>query len=118
VHFYSILCAKRNKLLGDLNRALELAPKDPAMSFIRGKIFKEMGDLNRAIADFTKAIKFSNNSLAPAFSCRGEAYMELREDNKALWDFCQAVKLNPYDTDAYLKRGGVSMRIGRNSAWQ
>ena len=43
--------------LADLNMAVRLAPKDAAAYASRGKAYSEMGDWDRAIADYGRAIE-------------------------------------------------------------
>ena len=59
---------------------------------------------DRAIADFTEAIRLDGNN-AVAYSNRGEAYLQKGDVDNAIADFNQAIRLNPRYAWAYNNRG-------------
>jgi tetratricopeptide (TPR) repeat protein len=69
----------------------------------RGDAYIKKGDYDRAIPDFSEAIR-----LNPSFGYyreRGIAYNEKGEYDKAIQDFSEAIHLNPNDAFAYVYRG-------------
>jgi tetratricopeptide (TPR) repeat protein len=62
------------------------------------------GDNNRAIADFTAALRI-NPDYAKAYRNRGYAYNEKGDYDRAIADFTAALRINPDDADAYNNRG-------------
>lgn len=74
----------------------------------RGNVWKDMGQRDRAIQEYTEAIKF-NPSLAMAYNNRGGVLMQKGQVNHAVQDFNQAIRLDPRNAMAYTNRG---------SAWQ
>lgn len=58
----------------------------------RGFAKSELGDIQGAIADYTKAIG-QDADFALAYSNRGRAYMRLGQKSKALTDFMRAIEL-------------------------
>jgi tetratricopeptide (TPR) repeat protein len=70
----------------------------------RGIAWRAKKNLNRAIADFTQALK-ATPDLARAYNNRGEAYSEKGEPDLAIEDFTRAIDLNPDFAAAYNNRG-------------
>ncbi len=70
----------------------------------RGLAYQEKGEVDRAIANFTTAIKFSPND-ARVYSNRGSAYATKGELDRAIANLSKAIALNPKYADAYNSRG-------------
>jgi len=70
----------------------------------RGLAYQEKGEVDRAVADFTTAIKFSPND-ARVYSNRGSAYATKGELDRAIANLSKAIALNPKYADAYNSRG-------------
>ena len=70
----------------------------------RGNAYDDKGEVDIAIADFTKAIALNPN-YALAYNNRGNAYGRKGDYDRAIADFGRAIKLNPKDADAYNNRG-------------
>lgn len=71
----------------------------------RGIAYREKGEYDRAIADFTQAIKLNPKDVNPYLN-RGVAYEKKREYDLAIADYTQAIKLNskyayPYNNLAW-----------------
>ncbi|MDH5173619.1 MAG: 6-phosphogluconolactonase, partial [Elusimicrobiota bacterium] len=69
------------------------------------------GELDKAIACFTKAIEHAtdyglgNVRLAKAHNNRGMAYKAAGQLKNAIYDFSQSIKYNPYQSSALFNRG-------------
>jgi len=61
-------------------------------------------DYNRAITEFTQAIRLNAN-YAEAFNNRGNAYSAKFDYDLAIADFTQAIRLEPNNAEAYSNRG-------------
>ena len=70
----------------------------------RGIAFKNKGRYNRAITDFTKAIKL-NSKHAYGYHNRGITYSDKGDYNRAIADYDKAIGLNPKYASAYCNRG-------------
>lgn len=70
----------------------------------RGIAFAKKGEINRAIADYDKAIELSPKN-AIAYNNRGYAYNELGQYDRAIADFDQAIDFDPKSSTAYNNRG-------------
>jgi tetratricopeptide (TPR) repeat protein len=83
----------------------------------RGRAYSELGDQQRAIADYTKAMsvkpKFAEDPdryVEPLLG-RGAVYIKLGNYQAALNDFNLAIKRNPDFYDAYLGRATIYIYI-------
>src|SRR5262245_20773111 len=70
----------------------------------RGVAYKDKGDLDRAIADFTEAIRLNPRHVT-ALGNRGAAYSAKDDNDRAIADFNEAIRLDPNFGDAYFNRG-------------
>jgi len=68
-----------------------------------GYEYFEEGNNDRAIADYSQAIKL-NPKYVDAYNNRGLAYMHKQDYDRAIADFNQAIKLAPNDSIAYNNR--------------
>src|SRR3974390_602589 len=72
----------------------------------RGKAYSAKQEYDRAIADYTEALRVDTN-YAGAFSGRGTAFLLKGCLDRAIEDFNRAVRLDPKDAIAFNDRGGV-----------
>jgi tetratricopeptide (TPR) repeat protein len=70
----------------------------------RGIAFRAKGELYRALADYTEAIKL-DPKYDVAYHNRGRAYYFKREYDRAIADYDQALRINPRYRLAYVDRG-------------
>ena len=84
--------------------AAELKAQDADFYLDQGEAWTAKGEYDRAIADFTQALKLDPN-LAEAYIGRGDAWNYKDEYDKAIADFDQALKLDPNLAEAYSGRG-------------
>ena len=76
-----------------------------ALAFVsRGTAYYQKGAFNRAISDFTEAIRLDPKN-AVAFGIRGRAYSKKRNVDEAIADYTEAIRLNPKDDSAFYFRG-------------
>jgi tetratricopeptide (TPR) repeat protein len=89
-----------DKALADLNRALELDPKDAWAYSHRGLVYSHQHQYQRALADSNRAIALDPN-YANAYGRRGSTYIDLGDLEKATADFARNLELVPDDTLAH-----------------
>ncbi|MFH1227874.1 MAG: tetratricopeptide repeat protein [Planctomycetota bacterium] len=110
-----------DQAIANFNKAIELNPKyatayynrglvyqniDRAITFLTklGSAYDDKGDLDQAIADYTKAIELNPN-YANAYHNRGIAYASKEDYQKAITDGEMWLTLTPDDIDAPTMRG-------------
>ncbi|MFZ1990264.1 MAG: tetratricopeptide repeat protein, partial [Alphaproteobacteria bacterium] len=85
----------------------QLDNEDLAVEFYnRGIAYRDKGDYDRAIADYTQAIRLKPD-YAKAFNNRGLAYYNKGDYDRAIADYTQAIRLKPDDADAFFNRGSA-----------
>ncbi len=72
----------------------------------RGNIYREKGEYNKALSDFTEALRLKPYK-AELYATRSNIYTELKEYDKAIADLNYALKLKPDLPGAYLNRGNL-----------
>jgi tetratricopeptide (TPR) repeat protein len=80
----------------------------------RGAGYRIKGEYDRAIADYTQAIKL-NGKFVAAFNNRGVAYDRKGELDRAIQDFDQAIKLKP-SPEAHFNRGNAYLAKSQYAA--
>jgi tetratricopeptide (TPR) repeat protein len=88
-----------------------LKPIDASSYMQRGLKYLKLGDNNKSILDFNKAIEI-DNQYADAYGNRGLAYQALGKDKQAIADFNKAIELNPQDAISYYSLGNVYFVLG------
>lgn len=79
----------------------------------RGVVHAENGDSDKAIADYTEAIRL-DPTLAQAYYSRGNAYVNRGALDKAVADFTGAIRLDPTDAKADWARAYAYKSLGDN----
>ena len=77
----------------------------------RGMTNYEKGEYDKAIADFSEAIKREPDH-ADAYYNRGNAYCYEVDYDKAITDYTKAIALNPTHAEVYYKRGRIYAEDG------
>jgi len=75
----------------------------------RGAAYYDKSDYDRAIADFSEAMKLDPNIVPPSFALaynrRGLAYVEKKDYDSAIADYGEAIKLDSSSAEVYKNRG-------------
>jgi len=96
---------------GRLRQALKLNLDNPALYNARAGIHADMGQTEKAIADYTRGIRLRLDDPVPIRQ-RGALYAGLGRYQEAVDDYNQSVSLKPDYTDAYLDRGYAYGQLG------
>jgi tetratricopeptide (TPR) repeat protein len=77
----------------------------------QGQAAADIGDLNRAIANFSEAIRLDPKN-AIAFFNRGVAYAKKDDFDRAITDYNEAIQLDPKNPRAFFSRGFAYAKKG------
>ena len=96
----------------DFTKAIELRPNNYVYYLWRGRAYQEKKEFIGAIADFTEAIKLDSDSHYGEYD-KFDVKEKLEETRKkkyetillAIDNYTEAIRFNPYNADAYFKRG-------------
>ncbi len=91
------------------SKAVNRTPTQPQPYRLRGNAFKELGDYQAALDDYTRALE-----LAPEaywFNRRGLVYEETRQFELAAADYARAIELDPTWAIAYNNRGYIKLNL-------
>ncbi len=78
----------------------------------RGLAYKRKGQWDRAIADYSEAIRLKSDD-AEVFNNRGNAYFHKGQLDRAIKDYDDAIRLQPDLAEAFSNRGNVYRKKGR-----
>ena len=81
--------------ISEYTKAIEDSPEDMKYKFylLRGKAYKDSGNINSALKDFSTSIMLKPN--IEAYQYRGEIYLEKGRNSSAIKDFTSAIEIRP-----------------------
>jgi tetratricopeptide (TPR) repeat protein len=82
------------------------AGNDAKSWLYQGNAYYNKGDYDRAIADYTGALRIDPN-YASAYNHRGNAYFFKGDYDRAIADYTGALRIDPNDASAYNHRGNA-----------
>jgi tetratricopeptide (TPR) repeat protein len=96
----------------EYTKAIDQSPEDMKFKFyiLRGTAYRDQGDIEAAIKDFSTSIKMHPSY--DAFMYRGQMYFEKGAYNIAEQDFSKAVDINP-SLEAFRLRGITYLVLGK-----
>ena len=103
-----------DRAIAGCTRALEARLPDNIRSAVyvsRGAVFEKKGDSDRAIADFSEAIRINPRS-ADAFFIRANAYSRAGDFDRAIADYNETIRIDPNHAKSYDGRGFAYYRKG------
>jgi tetratricopeptide (TPR) repeat protein len=95
----------------------QAAPSSAEDYFNRGTARYGKGDLDGAIADFTKAIELNPQDAAAYFN-RGSVRDEKGDHDGAITDYNKAIEFNPQVAVSYANRGMAKLEQGKDAEAQ
>ncbi len=100
---------EHDRALADLNRAILIQP-DVSSFIVRGWIWQNKMELDKALADFDEAICLDAQCFE-AYNMRGHAWILKKEYVRAIEDFNEAIRLNSPDKHIKYNRGVTYLKI-------
>ena len=94
---------KSANVLGDLSDAITLAPHNAYLYYNRGNLYAIRRDYQRAIADYSQALKL-NQDLAEAWFNRGLAKIYAKHVDEGIEDLSKAGELGLYQAYSVIKK--------------
>lgn len=108
---------KRGDAFSYYEQALRQAPKEPRIYATRAMfVLDSVGDADRALADISKAFKYSSKAGANLYYDRARIYLAKNDKDHAKEDIDWLIKYFPYVADAYNLRGGIALDDGNQDA--
>ena len=98
------------KYIAVLDEEVSRKPNETALYFERAEFYIELEELEKAMADYDKAISLT--PVADLFNARGGLHMRMGNLDAGLADFERAVQANPADAMAYTNRGAAHSKLG------
>jgi protein O-mannosyl-transferase len=92
-------------------KAIDTNPGASVAYFLRGNYYKDIGEINKAINDYSNALKIDSTD-ADVFNNRGSLFAMTGKNEEALDDLNKAIKLKPAVNDGYFNRGLVKDALG------
>ena len=83
----------------------------------RGLAWQAKGDLDRALADYTEAIRLNPRD-ALAYNNRGLLWREKGDVDRAIADLTDAIRIDPLPHSDIARSGHVNIYANRGLAWQ
>lgn len=105
-------CLEPATALALLDKAIEADPLDPSPYLLRSRALSDLGYLNEAFDDATKAIRISPT--AEAYATRGLICLKQNHPKGAQRDFEYAMKLDSKEPLIYVYRAAGAFLEGRN----
>jgi len=93
--------------------AIQFEQNNPFYYFSRAQLYVEIGDLDKAIKDYTIVTSLDAQN-AGAYLERGHAYNQIGENKKAIADYSESIRLDPENDLAYTNRGYTYYTLGDN----
>ncbi len=95
---------QNDKAIEDMNKAIELHPKNTSALNMRGAFFAKIGRQREAMADVQASLKIDKNNLEGYF-VRGLIYADLGKYEEAIKDFDKVIQMDYTFYKAYYDRG-------------
>jgi tetratricopeptide (TPR) repeat protein len=89
-----------------LSDAIDIAPGDPRLFALRGRLFHLDGQWRKAIRDFDQALALKPDA-ATTLYFRGRARSMIDDLDGAIEDFEGCIKLQPHSADAFCEIGHI-----------
>lgn len=86
--------------IGACSYAIQSAPRDSGLYQNRGYLYQQKGDLERAFADYTKAVELNPRNVE-AHSGLGSVQQLMGDFDRAIASYSKVIELQPNNSDAF-----------------
>jgi tetratricopeptide (TPR) repeat protein len=104
-----------DNMIANASQAIRIDPKFIRAYAIRGWAYSKNRDYDKAIADYTEAIRLRPDDLLSYYRAREWLYANKADLDKAIADCSEVIRLAPEDSNAYYRRAwAYHMKAARN----
>jgi tetratricopeptide (TPR) repeat protein len=104
-----------DNMIANASQSLRIDPKSTRAYGLRGWAYSKNRDYDKAIADYTDAIRLHPDDLPSYYRARAGLYANKADFNKAIADCSEVIRLAPKDSNAYYRRAwAYHMKAARN----
>ena len=100
-----------------VEQIFEIDPGNPDGLFARALANMQIGDVDKAIDDYTRYLEARNYDWT-VYTLRAEAYMQQGESGEAMLDLGRAIEINPRFAQAYATRSFIQFQRGEEDPAQ
>ena len=93
-----------DNMVANASQALRIDPKFTRAYSIRGCAYRKKGDYDKAIADYTEAIRLDADDLVGCHRARAWLYIQKADFDSLIADCSEVTRLAPKDAEAYCYR--------------
>ena len=94
-----------------LNEALNVNPEDPDLLFTAGKVFKDNGDIDKAIEYLERGLRINPGSSIGA-RYLADAYYDMGDMEGAVFAYTKAIRSEPENPDLHFNLGVLYLQLG------
>ncbi len=99
--------------VGQYQEALAKEPQNPYLHLMLGRVYEGLKDLDRAIAEYEKAVQVGGDSDPEILMTLGLAYRQKKQTEKAIANFRKASDLDPMNTALHTALMQIYTEMGR-----
>lgn len=93
-----------------LDEALKINPEDPDMLFTAGKVYKDNGDIDKAIEYLERGLKINPASSIGA-RYLADAYYDMGDKEGAVFAYTKAIRIDPENADLHFNLGVLYLQL-------
>ena len=113
----NIEAARKHKIaLQYYNNALRLQPNSTEALYNRGLLFQNMGELDRAVIDYTFILKIDNRYADAHYNLGYIDLAYMKDYKSAITHFTDVIRINSQSAEAYYNRGVAFELSGDNTS--
>lgn len=103
-----------NKAMDDAQQALKLDAKSVDALLVRGRIYLDWSEYQKALADADAVI--ATQPRQEGYSLRGDAYLGLKDYDKAIENYAESRRIDASVAEAYFRKSQILQASGQQEA--